>query len=175
MRCFCILPALSTWPTSYINDYGYYRATHRLWCSVKANRFEPNELYLPLSEEFGKIKSHQLWLEYYPSKFFGYKWREELNQVDANGFSHIEVAFEIECPGLEVTKCEARLVFKQDVEDLKQTMTRCTNCNITPYEDDLDNSREGTSNDIDIPHPKRIRLSNLIERFIPPFRNWFGI
>ena len=29
-----------------IDDYGYYRATHRLWCSVKANRFAPNELYL---------------------------------------------------------------------------------------------------------------------------------
>ena len=62
-----------------IDDYGYYRATHRLWCSVKGNRFAPNELYLPLSKEFGKIKTHQLWLEYYPSKFSGDEWREELN------------------------------------------------------------------------------------------------
>ena len=98
-----------------------------------------------------------------------------MNRVDANGFSQIEVTFETECPGLEVTKCGAHLVFKQDVEVLKQTMTECSSCNIIPYEDDLDNSREGTSNDIDIPHPKRLRLSNLIERFIPPFRNWFGI
>ena len=98
-----------------------------------------------------------------------------MNRVDANGFSQIEVTFETEYPGLEVTKCGAHLVFKQDFDDLKQTMTGCSCCNITPYEDDLDNSREGTSNDIDIPQPKRIRLSNLIERFIPPFRNWFGI
>nr|POE58298.1 hypothetical protein CFP56_05243 [Quercus suber] len=61
-----------------------------------------------LKEEFGKIKSHQLWLEYYPSKFFGDEWREELNRVDANGFSQIEVTFEAECPGLEVTKSNGK-------------------------------------------------------------------
>ena len=145
-----------------IDDYGYYGATHRLWCSVKANRFAPNELYLPLAEEFGKIKSHELWLEYYPSKFFGDEWREELNRVNANGFNQIKVTFETKCLGLEIKKCGSHLVFKQDIEDLKQTMTRCSSYNITPNEDDLDNSREGTSNDIDIPHPKQWQSQEFI-------------
>ncbi|XP_075648731.1 TMV resistance protein N-like [Castanea sativa] len=98
-------------------------------------------------------------------------WREELNRVDANGFSQIEVTFETEGPGLRVTKCGAHLVFNQDVENLKQTMAG--SCSITSYEDDLDDLGEGTSNDIDIPQPKRKRLSNLIQRFIPHF-GWFG-
>ena len=125
-----------------IDDYGYYRATQRLWCSIKANGLAPNGLCLPLSEEFGNIKSYQLWLEYYPSTFFGDEWTKELNQVDANGFSQIEVTFETEGPGLEVTKCGAHLVFEQDVEDLKQTMAGSSSSSINPYEDDLDDSGE---------------------------------
>ena len=138
-----------------IDDYGYYRATHRLWCFVKANGFAPNGLYIPLSEEFGKIKLHQLWLEYYPSTFFGDEWRKELNRVDANGFSQIEVTFETEGPGLEVMKFGTHLVFEQDIEDLKQTMAGSSSYRMTPYEDDLDDSQEGTSIDIDISQPKR--------------------
>ncbi|XP_050253437.1 disease resistance protein RPV1-like [Quercus robur] len=153
------------------DDYGYCRATQRLWCSVKANGFAPNGLYLPLSEEFGNIKSYQLWLEYYPSTSLGDEWRKELNRVDANGFSQIEVTFETEGPGLRVTKCGAHLVFEQDVEDLKQTMAG--SCSITSYEDDLDDLGEGTSNEIDIPQPRRKGLPNLIQRFIPHF-GWFG-
>uniref|UniRef100_A0A7N2MGU5 TMV resistance protein N-like n=1 Tax=Quercus lobata TaxID=97700 RepID=A0A7N2MGU5_QUELO len=157
-----------------INDYGYYKATQRLWCSIKANGFIANRLYLPLLEEFGNIKSYQLWLEYYPSTFFGDEWTKELNQVGANGCSQIEVTFETEGPGLEVTKCGAHLVFKQDVEDLKQTMVGSSSCSINPYKDDLDDSREDTSNDIDVPHPKWIRILTLIQRFILHLRNWFG-
>ena len=80
---------------------------------------------------------------------------------------------------MEFTKCGARLVYEQDIEDLKQ-MARGNNCN-TPYKDDLDNSAEdtkvklsrdesdgdgagpsgqGTSNGTDIPDPKRIQLPN---------------
>ena len=79
-------------------------------------------------------------------------------------------------------KCVARLVYEQDIEDLKQ-MARGNNCSITPYEDDLDNlaedtkvkrsrdasdgdgagpSGQGTSNDTDILDPKRTQLPNLI-------------
>ena len=113
-----------------------------------------------------------------------------MNQVDANGFSHILVGFQSTSLGMEFTKRGARLVYEQDIEDLQQ-MAR----GITPYEDDLDNSAEdtkvkrsrdesdgdgvgpsgqGTSNDIDIPNPKRIQLLNLIERFVPRLGNWFG-
>ena len=93
---------------------------------------------------------------------------------------------------MEVTKCGAHLVFKQDLEDLKQTIVGSSrSCSITPYEDDFDDSArdaiikeshdnydgegagrsgEGTSNDVDAPHQKWIQHPNgpnLIE-------NWFG-
>ena len=119
----------------------------------------------------------------------------ELSQVDANGFSQIDVQIEIEGLGLEVTKCGARLVYKQDIEDLKQTMAGSSRCSISPYEDDLDDSAkdtkikrsrddfhgdearpsgEATNSEVDIPHSKRIWLPNLIEGFIPHLGNWIG-
>ena len=42
--------------------------------------------------------------------------------MDANGFGQIEIGFETKCPGLKVTKCGARWVYEQDIEDLNQTM-----------------------------------------------------
>ena len=87
---------------------------------------------------------------------------------------------------MEVTKCGAHLVFKQDVEDLKQTIVGSSkSCSITPYEDDFDDSArdaiikeshdnydgegarpsgEGTSNDVDTPNGP-----NLIENWIGNF------
>nr|POE77228.1 tmv resistance protein n [Quercus suber] len=116
-------------------------------------------------------------------------------EIDANGFSQIDVQIETEGPGLEVTKCGARLAYKQDIEDLKQTTAGSSRCSIIPYEDDLDDSAkdtkikcscddfdgdkagpsgEATNSEVDIPHSKRIRLPNLIERFIPHLGNWVG-
>ena len=118
-----------------------------------------------------------------------------MSQIDANGISQIDVQIETEGPGLEVMKFGAHLVYKQDFEDLKQTMAGSSRCSISPYEDDLDDSAkdtkikrsrddfdgdeagpsgEATNSEVDIPHPKRIRLPNLIERFIPHLGNWFG-
>ena len=123
-------------------------------------------------------------------------WDKILSQVDANDqLSQVDVGIEIEATGLEVTRCGARLVYEQDIEDLKQNMAGSCSCNITPYEDDLDDSAkdtiikrshddhdgdgdgpsgEVTYNEVDVPHPKRIRLPNLIERFIPHLGNWIG-
>ena len=116
----------------------------------------------------------------------------------ANGFSQIEVAFETNDLGWEVTKCGACLVFEQDIEDFKQTKVGSSNCAITPYEDDFEDSvkdtktkrwsrcddfdgdmarpsGEGTSNEVYVPHPKRTRvLPHIIERFIPRLGNWIG-
>lgn len=178
-------------------DWRYSKITHELVCSIRANEYECTILNFPLSDEFCKIKLHHLWLQYFPSLFFNMGWKQALNQVDANGFSQIEIIFETDGLGLEVTKCGAHLVFEQDVEDLKQNMVRPSSCRITPYEDDLEDSTKNTkikrshddfggneagpsgegtsnSNDVNIPQPKRIRLSNLIERFIPSVGNLFG-
>ncbi|KAM3729346.1 hypothetical protein ACB098_12G004500 [Castanea mollissima] len=146
-------------------------------------------------EQSGKIGSSHLWLKYFPFENFQGKSSNKLSQIDANGISQIDVQIETEGPGLEVTKCGARLVYKQDIEDLKQTMAGSSRCSISPYEDDLDYSAkdtkikrsrdnfdgdeagpsgEATNSEVDIPHPKRIRLPNLIERFIPHLANWIG-
>nr|POF09933.1 hypothetical protein CFP56_54221 [Quercus suber] len=92
-------------------------------------------------------------------------------------------------------RCGARLVYKQDIEDLKQNMAGSYSCSITAYADDLDDSTKDTIikrshddhdgdgdgpsgkvtyNEVDVPHPKRIRLPGLIERFIPHLGNWIG-
>nr|POF24806.1 hypothetical protein CFP56_44556 [Quercus suber] len=146
-------------------------------------------------EQFGKIGSSHLWLKYFPFENFQGKSGNKLSQIDANGFSQIDIRIEIEGPRLEVMKCRARLVYEQDIEDLKQTMARSSRCSIIPYEDDLDDSAkdtkikpsrvdfdgdengpsgEATNSEVGIPHPKRIRLPNLIQRFIPHLGNWIG-
>ena len=177
----------------HIDDLGYMITRNSLGCSIGG--FEgPNIL---LSEEFGKIESYQLCLIYFSSTFFGEKWKERLNQVDANGFSQIEVKFEPFGLGLEVTKCGAHLVFERDIEDLiNQTKAGPSSCIITPYDedgfkdskkktkikrssDDSDGegagpSEEATSNDIDIPHPKSVQLPNLIQRLMLCLGNWIG-
>ncbi|XP_050253611.1 disease resistance protein RUN1-like [Quercus robur] len=116
----------------HFEDYGHMIGTHDLWCSVGGSRREG----LILSEEFGKIESYQLCLRYFPFASFGEDWKEILNKVNANGFSQIEVKFEAEGPGLEVTKCGAQLVFERDIEDLNQTKAGPSNCIITPYDED---------------------------------------
>ena len=62
-----------------------------------------------------------------------------MSQIDANGFSQIEIGFETEGPRLKVTKYGVRLILKQDIEDRNQTMPGCSSssCSITPYEEDL--------------------------------------
>ena len=147
-------------------------------------------------KELGKIESYQLWLLYFNSANLA-GWEKILNKVDANGLSQIEVKFETEGPALEVTKCGAHLVSERYIEDLiNQTKAGSSSCIITPYDEDgfedsekdtkIKRSRddsdgegavpsgEATSNDVDEPHPKRIRLPNLIERLIPRLGNWLG-
>nr|POE73361.1 hypothetical protein CFP56_64054 [Quercus suber] len=73
-------------------------------------------------------------------------WDKILSQVGANDqLSQVDVGIEIEGTGLEVTRCGARLVYEQDIEDLKQNMAGSCSCSITPYEDDLDNSAKNTT------------------------------
>ena len=144
-------------------------------------------------ERFGKIELYHLFQGYIPCKKMGRSWNENLSQTNADGFSQIEIEFLT--GGLEVTKCGVRLIFEQDVEDLNRTMPVCSSSSITPYEDDFKDlakdtktkrsrddydgdeagtSGEGTSNEVDVPHPKRIKLPNLIERLVPRLRNLIG-
>ena len=144
---------------------------------------------------FGKMGLYHLFQGYCPYKEMGRSWNENLSQTNADGFSQIGIEFLTGGLGLEVTKCGIRLIFEQDVEDLNRTMPVCSSSSITPYEDDFKDlakdtktkrsrddydgdeagtSGEGTSNEVDVPHPKRIKLPNLIERLVPRLRNWIG-
>ena len=128
---------------------GDFIYTHGLWCYLKANEDESKSILggFPFSEQFGKIESYHLYLGYYPYKSFDQKLKENWWQIVANGFSQIEIGFKTEGPGLEVTKCGARWVYEQDIEDPNQTMRGCSNnsnCSITPYEDDLEDSAKDT-------------------------------
>ena len=94
---------------------GGYRFMHKLWWYLKANGYERPQIRhrFPFSEEFGKIESYHLYLIYYPYILL----KKNLSQIDANGFSQIEIGFETEGPRLEVTKYGVRLILKQDIED----------------------------------------------------------
>ena len=145
------------------------RPSH-LFLDVKVNGNTSFAIPLPLSIEFGKIESYHLWLEYIPHTRFQSHWKKEL---DANEFTQIEVTYETDYPGLEVTKCGAHLIFEQDIEDLNQTKPGSSSCTITPYyeDDDLGDSEKHTrikeSCDDEPPHPKWTEHPNLIE-------NWIG-
>ncbi|XP_050254078.1 TMV resistance protein N-like [Quercus robur] len=156
----------------HIQHYRGTIYTHELRCFVvEANGDRYNPVWLPLSEEFGKIESYHLWLECFPFRtHFGSHCEEEL---DANEFTQIELTFEAYGPDLEVTKCGARLIFEQDLEDLNQTKPGSSSCIITPYyeDDDLGDSKKDSkikeSRDDEPPHPKWTEHPNLIE-------NWIG-
>ncbi|KAK9995167.1 hypothetical protein SO802_024870 [Lithocarpus litseifolius] len=48
--------------------------------------------------------------------------------------------------GLEIKKCGINLVFKENIEDCNQTMAQCHNSNVTPYEDEFDDSAKDSKN-----------------------------
>jgi hypothetical protein len=154
--------------------------THRIVCWLNGSQ----SYGIGFSEELGKIESDNLWLTYYFPCMFNEARKEALSRSVANGF--IQINFETQGPGLEVTKCGAHLVYNG-------------RCVVSPYEDDLDDSAKDTkiqqsrddyvgdelagfsgeagtskSNDVDVPHPKRILFPNLIERLVLCFGNWIG-
>ena len=110
-------------------------------CNVNGYKV-PDYLSFGFSEQSGKIDSNHLWIKYFSMEEL---WDKILSQVNANDqLSQFDVGIEIEATGLEVTRCRARLVYKQDIEDLKQNMAGSYSCSITPYEDDLDDSAKDT-------------------------------
>ncbi|KAM3731589.1 hypothetical protein ACB098_12G175200 [Castanea mollissima] len=124
-----------------------FNLRHWLRCYLKANGDESCLCGAIVLEQFGKIDSHHLYLGYYPYELFNQKLKENWSQVDSNGLGQIEIGFKTDGPRLEVTKCGARLIFEQEIEDLNQTMHGCSSssrCSITPYEDDLEDSAKDT-------------------------------
>ena len=132
-----------------------------------------------ICQKFGKIESYHLFLRYLPLRCFDCIWKKTFSQIDVNGSSQIEIKFsETKGSGLEFMKCGANLVFEQDIEDLNHDFEdSAKDTKIKRKRDDCDKdgagpSGEGTSNAIDVPHQKRIRFSNLIDKFMLGLGNW---
>ena len=84
--------------------------------------------------------------------------KEALSHTDANGLYHLWLKFypssflkelgtgviDNKTGGFEVMKGGARLVYEQDIEDLKQNKPGYSSCRITPYEVDLDDLAKDT-------------------------------
>ena len=97
-----------------------YRATHRIYLFFHVSGSQILVfLDVGLSEQFGKIDSCHLWIKYFP---FKRKRGKELSQID------VELIIRPLGSGLVVTKWGARLVYEQDIEDLKQYMPRSSSC-----------------------------------------------
>ncbi|XP_023879107.1 disease resistance protein RUN1 isoform X2 [Quercus suber] len=161
-------------------DYGNMRHTHKLYCFIGRDN---GGFGIGLSEKFGTIESYHLFVSYCPSTYFGSYWKEILNQVDTNGFSQIEVKFEAEGPGLEVTKCGAHLVSERDIEDLiNQTKAGPSSCIITPYDEDgFEDSEKDTKikrssddSDGEGAGPSGEATSNDEPPHLNLIENWFG-
>ena len=181
-------------PVFVLRHHFPFPKTIALRCRFKSNGNPFHGACIGFSkQEFGKIESSHLWINYLPSSLLESKFKLYKQVLSQTRLNQIEIEFDNRSPDLEVTKIGAHVVYKQDNEDLKQTMAGCSSCSVTPYEDDFDDSAkdtkikrshddydadeagpsgEGNSNDMDIPHPKRIRIPNVIERFIPRLGNW---
>ena len=71
--------------------------TYYLHFSYNVMGFEiSNSHGIIFDEQSGKIGSSHLWLKYFPSKNFQGKSGNGLSQIDANGFSQIDVQIETE-------------------------------------------------------------------------------
>ena len=174
----CVVFIIYPHPSIHVPPSDFYRVTHTIFpsCYVDGTR-SSGFAGIGLSEQFGKIDSCHLWIAYFPLER---KRGKELNQIDANRLSQIKLEISHDGPGLVVTKCGARLVYKQEIEDLKKNMAGSSSCNITPYEDNLDDSAkdtkikqsrdyfegdgagpsgEVTSNEVDEPQPKWIHTT----------------
>lgn len=149
---------------------------HCLQFLINGQTLKPSQY---ICQKFGKIESYHLFLRYLPLHCFDWIWEKTLNQIDVNGSSQIEIRFfETKGPGLEFMKCGAHLVFEQDLEDNNHDFEdSAKDTTIKRRRDDYDKdgagpSGEGTSNGIDVPHPKRRRLSNLIDKVFQCLGNW---
>ena len=163
---FVIRPHLSI----RVSPSEFYRVTHVIHLSSYVDGSLSTER-VGLSEQFGKIDTCHLWIKYIPLKR---KRGKELSQID------VKLEIRTEGLGLVVTKLGAHLVYKQDIEGLKQYTPGSSSCSITPYEDNFDDSAtdtkikrsrddfegdgagpsgEGTSDEVDEPQPKWIHTT----------------
>ena len=162
-----------------LHPNNYVLSDHLLFCNIIVNKHEGATIVDFFSTKFVQIKSHHLWMFYLPPQKL-YE-NERFNQIDENGFIQMEIRFHSPLHRwFEFKKCGFRLVYEQDIEDIREMMAQSNNsiC-ITPCEGldvhhDFDNSVEGIKikrsrdeydgvgpsgegSPNDVPHSKRIQ------------------
>ena len=155
-------------------------------CYIEVNKQEGARESAYFVNTFGHMDSLHLWMLYFPTHCFYENVKAVLSQTDENELIQMEVRIpKPHNPCFEVKKCGFRMVYKQDIEDIREMMGQsCKSSCIPHYEgvgftheydlgnstvaredcklkrsrDEYDEARpsdEGCYNDV--PHSKRIQ------------------
>ena len=148
--------------------------------SVSLKPMEITSIRIPcvrFSEEFDMVELDHRWFMYLLPNFFKLNFGKEFLQI-ANGSScQLEIEFQSWDPRKEIKKCGAHVVYKEEMEYLKQSMgqSECSS-SIFPYnkgvdvvdhfEEDIkikrscddENGASGEGSSTHIPHPKTKRV-----------------
>uniref|UniRef100_A0A2N9HDJ7 TIR domain-containing protein n=1 Tax=Fagus sylvatica TaxID=28930 RepID=A0A2N9HDJ7_FAGSY len=128
--------------------FSYYNVDHPenndlcefLCCRAYVNEHPCDEKFTVLIKKVVQIKSHYLWLIYFPPQTFYENLKAVLSQFDKKESIQMKVSFEYFCPQCYdgVMKCAFRLVYKEDIEDIREMMPQCSNNSCIPPYDGLD-------------------------------------
>ena len=92
-------------------------------CEILSNEHRVLLIYVGYSLRSVKINSDHLWMYYIPCQAFRENERAVLAQIDENGFIQMELKFQWHFEDdLEIKKCRFRVVYKQDMEDIREML-----------------------------------------------------
>uniref|UniRef100_A0A7N2LJU8 Uncharacterized protein n=1 Tax=Quercus lobata TaxID=97700 RepID=A0A7N2LJU8_QUELO len=139
--------ALFTSPDLHSNNHGLLDL--QLFCQILVNKHEGATVFETYSVIFIQTESPHLWMFYLPPQNFDENKGVVSSKIDENGFIEMEVNFnDPSYQNIEVEKCGFRLLYEQDIEDIKEMMAQSSNntC-LTPNQcldvyHDFDNSIE---------------------------------
>ena len=95
-----------------------------LTCQLIVNGKEMNTTVGPLS--IVALSDH-MWLFYFLPYYYVKKYIKLLKECEENEFIQIGIKIKTDGPGMKVKKCGFRMICKNDVEDLNQTVAQSSN------------------------------------------------
>ena len=109
-----------------------------LCCRTYVNEHPCGKKFTLFNKSVVQIKSNHLWLIYFPPQTFYENVRAVLSQFDENESVQMMVGFEYFCDQCYdgVMNCAFRLVYEEDIEDIREMMAQCSNnsCIIPCYD-----------------------------------------
>ncbi|XP_024163679.1 disease resistance protein RPP2B-like [Rosa chinensis] len=123
-----------------IFQFENFNATHHLACCLRLNGREAEACRIVpafrFSEEFGQVESDHLWLFYASRDAFSVDEFSVGQEWSHNSWSQLDFLFKTTGLGLKVKESGVRLIYEQDVQELKQTTTQSSSM-MSTYEDIL--------------------------------------